>query len=308
MKVLVTGGTGFLGKHLKEKKPDWIYVSSKDFDLTKQHRVKEMFSEIKPDAVIHLAAKTGGIKASVDGQAEFYYLNTMINTNVVHCAYESGVKRMIAALSTCVFPDTVENYPFTERDIFLGPPAITNLSYGYSKRSLFVQINAYREQYGLDYSTFCPSNLYGPGDNFDLSDSHFVAAMIRKCAEAKQNEEIEFWGTGKSLRQQLYIDDLAEIVPLLLKKHHSNVPIIVAPNENLSILEMFELLSNQINKNLKIRFDNNLPGQFRKDGSNNKLLELIGDYNFTKFKDGIYKTYESYNLENYEDKKGEKNV
>ena len=303
MKVLVTGGTGFLGKHLKEKKPDWIYISSKDFDLTKYHRVKEMFYEIKPDAVIHLAAKTGGIKASVNGPAEFYYLNTVINTNVVHCAYESGVKRMLAALSTCVFPDIVENYPFTERDIHLGPPAITNLPYGYSKRSLFVQINAYREQYGLDYSTFCPSNLYGPGDNFDLSDSHFVAAMVRKCTEAKQNEDIEFLGTGKELRQQIYVDDLAEIIPILLKKHHSNVPIIVAPNENLSTSEMFELLSNQINKNLKGRFNGNLSGQFRKDGSNNKLLELIGDYNFTKFKDGVYKTYDWWRFDG-KDKKG----
>ena len=294
MKVLVTGGTGFVGRRLKEKKPNWVYVSSRDFDLTKQYYARGMFQEIKPDAVVHLAAKTGGIKANTTGQASFYYLNTVVNTNVVHQAYECGVKRMLAALSTCAFPGVVKNYPFSEGDIFSGPPAVTNLSYGYAKRSLFIQVNAYREQYGLDYSTFCPSNIYGPGDNYDLFSSHFVPAMIRKCVEAKQNEEIELWGDGRALRQQLYVDDLAEIIPLLLEKHHSNVPVIVAPNENLSISEMYETLTSQIDKNLKVGFNNSLAGQFRKDGSNRKLLELIGNFNFTKFKDGIYKTYEWY--------------
>jgi GDP-L-fucose synthase len=296
MKVLVTGGSGFTGTHLKYIKPDWIYVSSQDYDLTSEGDTKKMFQEIKPDAVVHLAAKTGGIMANVENPASFYYVNTVINTNVIHQAYKSGVKRLLGALSTCAFPDVLEKYPFEERDIFSGPPTETNLSYGYSKRSMLVQILSYRKQYGLDYSCFCPSNIYGPGDNFNLSDSHFVSALIRKYVESPSGGNIELWGRGNELRQQLYIGDLANIIPMLLENHHSDVPIIVAPNENLSTLEMFNILSSVVDKNLKVKFTNNFIGQFRKDGSNKRLLELIGDYRFTSFKDGIKKTYDWYCL------------
>ena len=294
MKVLVTGGSGFVGKRLQLVKPDWVYISSKDYDLMSLSDCDRMFKDIKPDAVIHLAGQVGGIKANDNRPADFYYMNITMNTNVVQKAYENGVKRLLASLSTCTFPDVVETYPLTEEDIFNGPPAATNISYGYAKRSLLIQVLAYRKQYGLDYSSFCPSNLYGPGDNFDLNTSHFVPAMIRKFSEAKDGDTVEVWGTGKPLRQQLYVDDLAQIIPKLLDNHHSEVPLIVAPHENLSIEEMVSIIQKKSEKKCNIFYNNKLDGQFRKDGSNKKLIELIGDYEFIKFEKGLEQTYEWY--------------
>jgi len=294
MKVVVTGGTGFVGKRLKKIKPDWIYLSSRDYDLISAEDCKKMYQQLKPDAVVHMAGKVGGIGANDTSPAEFYYLNTMMNTNIVHQGYLHGIKRILATLSTCTFPDIVEQYPLTENDILSGPPAKTNLSYGYSKRSLYVQINSYRKQYGVNYSTFCPTNIYGPGDHFDSVDSHFVAALISKIAKSKDGDTIELWGTGAPLRQQLYVDDLCEIIPMLLEKHNGPSPLIVAPNENLSIDEMATILVSQIPKDIKIVYNNKLDGQFRKDGSNNALLNLINKYEFTNFKEGIMKTYNWY--------------
>ena len=294
MKVVVTGGTGFVGKRLKKIKPDWIYLSSKDYDLVSTKDCQMMYRDLQPDAVVHMAGKVGGIKANDTSPAEFYYLNTMINTNIVHQGYLHGVKRILAALSTCTFPDVVGHYPLTEDDILSGPPAKTNLSYGYSKRSLYIQINSYRKQYGLDYSTFCPSNIYGPEDNFDYHSSHFVPAMIRRFSEASSGDTLEFWGTGKALRQEIYVDDLARIIPSLLEKHHSDIPVIVSPHENLSISEMINILNDKIDKNVNIEFNNELDGQFRKDGSNKSLLNLIGEFEFTPFSEGVEKTYKWY--------------
>ena len=294
MRVLVTGGSGFVGKRLQRVKPNWIYVSSKDYDLVSPEECRKMYEDIRPDAVVHLAGKVGGIKANDLRPAEFYYINTMINTNIIHQAYKCNIRRVLASLSTCTFPDVVEHYPLTEEDIFEGPPAATNISYGYSKRSLYIQINAYRKQFGVNYSTFCPSNIYGPGDNFDLTTSHFVPALVRKFSEARDGDVLEFWGTGKPLRQQLYVDDLVRIIPLLLEKHSTDIPLIVAPNENISISEMIEIFHKNVKKDIKIEYNNKLDGQYRKDGSNKKLLEIIGDFEFIKFKDGVVKTYDWY--------------
>jgi GDP-L-fucose synthase len=294
MKVLVTGGSGFVGKRIQLIKPDWVYLSSKDYDLMDPDSCDRMYKEIRPDAVVHLAGQVGGIKANDNRPADFYYMNITMNTNVVQKAYENGVSRLLASLSTCTFPDVVDSYPLTEEDIFSGPPAATNISYGYAKRSLLIQILAYRKQYGLNYSSFCPSNLYGPGDNFDLITSHFVPAMIRKFYEAKDGDKVEVWGTGKPLRQQLHVDDLAAIIPILLEKHHSEIPLIVAPHENLSIESMVSTIKKKSGKNCDVVYNNKLDGQFRKDGSNKRLIDLIGDYEFIKFNDGLEQTYDWY--------------
>jgi GDP-L-fucose synthase len=253
-----------------------------------------MFEDTKPDAVLHLAARVGGIKDNAENPAAYYHDNVMINTNVVHQAHLHGVERLLAALSTCAYPDRVEKYPFTEDDFLKGPPAETNLSYGYSKRMLHIQCQAYRKQHGLNYSTFCPSNIYGSGDHYNTTSSHFVAALISKVAPLEDGDTLELWGSGLPLRQQLYVDDLCELIPMLIEKHNSDLPLIVAPDENLSINEMTTALITQLHKNVKVVYNSTLDGQFRKDGSNQKLKELIGNYNFTKFKDGIMRTYNSY--------------
>tara|TARA_R110000824_G_scaffold15344_2_gene64645 strand:+ start:1093 stop:1998 length:906 start_codon:yes stop_codon:yes gene_type:complete len=292
--VLVTGGTGFVGTALQEYMPDWTYLSSRDCDLTDWRQCYELFNDTRPDAVIHLAAKVGGIRESSLHQGEFYYLNSMINLNVVEQAYKAAVPRLLASLSTCCFPDVSETYPMTEEDIMVGLPTKTNFGYGYSKRSLFVQINCYREQYGVNYTTFSPCNLYGPQNDFDLDTSHFVSAMVRKFAEAKDGDTLQFWGSGDPLRQQLYVEDLSKIMVELLEKHDSDQPIIVAPNENLSIRQMIETCMQVVGKDVSIAFDSRLSGQHRKDGSNARLMQLIGNFDFTPFKEGVRKTYDWY--------------
>ena len=292
--VLVTGGSGFLGRRLKLQQPDWVYVSSKDCDLTSDICVRELFGDTKPEAVLHLAGRVGGIKDNIENPADFYYTNTMMNTNVIHQAYKAGISRVLSSLSTCAFPEEMEMFPFEEGKLFSGPPAETNFSYGMTKRMLHVASSAYRKQYGMNYSTFSPSNLYGPGDHFGKEHSHFVASLIHKVANTENGGKIELWGSGLPLRQQLYVDDLCELIPELIKEHNSDVPLIVAPTENISILDMAKILTKQIDKNVGIYFNGKMDGQYRKDGCNKQFMKMVGYYQFTPFKEGIKKTYDWY--------------
>jgi GDP-L-fucose synthase len=299
MKVLVTGGSGFLGTRLSISKPDWIYVSSRECDLTDQKAIKELLNDLKPSAILHLAARVGGIKDNTENQADFYYLNTMINVNILNEAHNANINRVLSSLSTCAFPDKVSNYPFTESDFFSGPPAKTNFSYGMTKRMLHVASMSYQKQYNRNYSTFCPSNIYGPGDHFDNENSHFVASLVSKVANAKDGDTISFWGTGKPMRQQLYVDDLCDIMPKLLNEHNTDCPLIVAPDENLTIKKMVDTLVEYSGKDLKVTFNGKLDGQYRKDGSNEKLRDILPNCEFTSFYSGIIETYKWY-LENNE--------
>ena len=237
----------------------------------------------------------GGIKENSIKQGEFFYKNVLMNTNLLEAARNSGVPRVLSCLSTCAFPDVVESYPMKEEDLFTGPPANTNFSYGYAKRMLHVQSISYRRQYGLNYSTFCPSNIYGPGDCFNKDKSHFVPALVKKLSEAKPMDTIEFWGTGKPLRQQLYVEDITKIIPVLLEKHNSDRPLLVTPDENLSIHDMIFIAKSITKKDIGVRYNNSLDGQYRKDGSNKKMLDLIGDFQFTAFAKGFKDTYDWYN-------------
>jgi len=297
-RVLVLGGTGFVGKNLQHLRPNWIYFDRKKWKckdtLLNLQKTLNMYKYYQPDAVLHLAARVGGIKDNSANQAVFFYENTIINTNVIQGAYLSNIPRVLSSLSTCAFPNIVKQYPFSEKALFSGPPAETNFSYGFTKRMLHVQSVSYRKQYDLNYSTFCPSNIYGPQDHFNSENSHFVAALVSKLYNAKDKDVLEFWGTGEPKRQQLYVKDLIQIIPLLLEKHNTDLPLIVAPKENLSILEMVNIALNKSEKNVTIGFNNMFDGQFRKDGDNTNLLKLIGDFKFTPFQKGFNETYKWY--------------
>jgi len=294
MKVLVTGGSGFLGKRLKLVEPKWMYLSSSELDLTKKGGLYEYLKDNNIEAVINLAAKTGGIKDNVKNQSDFYYYNSIISKNVLRECYEAKISRVLSCLSTCCYPDVSDSYPMKEEQLLDGEPTETNYGYALAKRELYRQTNFYRNFYNLNYSTFTPCNLYGPEANFDDDSSHFIASLIKKIYYAKNEENIELYGSGKPTRQHLYIDDLAKIIPKLLYYHNSEIPINVAPKENLSIKQISNIAIKKINKNLNVTFNNNLDGQIRKDVDNSRLLNLLGDISFTSLEDGIKLTYDWY--------------
>lgn len=298
MKLLITGGTGLVGNALQKVCPDAIYMSSKDYDLTKEAEVKAMFEKYRPANVIHLAAKVGGIIDNINHPADFIYQNILMNTYVIHYANKYKVKKLIGVISNCTYPDKVEKYPMVEEQLHDGPPAITNFSYAYSKRVSEAQIKAYRSQYGCNYFSIIPCNLYGPHDKFDENKSHFLAALIRKIYDAKKNKRkiIRLLGTCKPLRQFLYSEDLAKIILLLLEKYDGEGPINIAPKENLSIAQIAKIaLKATESSDIELAFDKSFTdGQYRKDICSDKLFDIIGDFKFTSLSEGIKKTYEWY--------------
>jgi GDP-L-fucose synthase len=294
MTILVTGGTGFLGSRLKHHRPSWFYTSSKQLDLLDYREVKHALVFLKPKVIIHLAGRVGGIKANAENPVQFLEENIQMNHNLLKAANETNTPRVLSSLSTCAFPDVVKEYPFAEEDMMSGPPAETNYTYGCAKRLLHIHSMAYNKQHGRQYTTFSPSNIYGIGDHFDDDSSHFISALIGKISKAKNGDKIELWGTGTPLRQPLYVDDLCRIIPILMGKHLSDIPLLVTPNENLTIKEMAEIGAKAVGKDIKFVFNGKLDGQHRKDGSNKKLIKLIGNPDFTSFEEGFKTTYEWY--------------
>ena len=290
-KILITGGTSTVGKHLKEILPDAIYVSSKICDLTDIKNVRKLISSNTPDIVIHLAAKVGGIQDNIAKPAEYFDDNILMNTNILKVSHEYKVKRFIGILSTCIYPDKVNSYPMKEEVMFDGPPTSTNFSYGYAKRALAVQIDAYNKQYSTKYNYLTPCNLYSEHDNFNNeSKMHFMTALLKKIKSSK--ETLNLLGTGKPLRQFMYAGDLARIIKKVIDNNITN-SFNVATLENLSIDEMANISLNILNKNLKIKYSKpELDGQFRKDVSIDKMKKIIPNFEFTKFKEGVKKVYD----------------
>tara|TARA_R110002020_G_C16250559_1_gene769775 strand:- start:648 stop:1556 length:909 start_codon:yes stop_codon:yes gene_type:complete len=293
-RILVTGGSSMVGKHLKKHIPDATYISSKDCDLTNQKSVKKLFNDLKPNLTIHLAAKVGGIMDNINNPAMFFDENVLMNTNVIRHAYESGCKNLISVLSTCIYPDHVDNYPIKEQDLHTGPPTQTNFSYGYSKRCMSVQIGAYNKQYKTNYSCVVPCNLYSEHDHFEGDKAHFVSSLINKIHEAKinNNKQITLFGTGSVFRQFMYADDLAKAITLLLDEKSPFLYNICNP-ENKTIKEIAEIALNCLDANhLEIVWDKSKPdGQIRKDASSQEFLNKFPDFTFKSLENGIRKTY-----------------
>jgi len=292
-KILVTGGSGLVGKHLQDILPDAIYISSKDYDLTDLQQVRDMMNEYKPNNVIHLAARVGGIVDNINYPVDYLEENVLMNTNVLKACHEFDVKRVIAILSTCVYPDVVETYPMKEEDLFNGPPTPTNFSYGFAKRCMAAHIDSYRKQYDKKWSYLIPCNLYGEYDKYEEHHSHFVSALIRKIYEAE--DSIELWGTGKPLRQFMYGGDLARVI-----KHMIDNTIVgsfnVAPEWVHSINDLAEIGKKACLKDeIVVNYDNDKPdGQYRKDVDSSKLLSVLKDFEFTTLEEGIKKVYDNF--------------
>jgi GDP-L-fucose synthase len=296
MKKIITGGTGLVGSAFK----DGTKLSSKHYNLISEVQTRKMFMDHKPDIVIHTAATVGGVGANMNYPADFFYNNIMMNTNVINEAYIFGVKKLVCFLSTCVFPDNVE-YPLDETKIHKGEPHFSNAPYAYAKRMADVQIQAYNKQYGTKYFCVIPTNIYGPSDNFDLENGHVIPMLIHKCYLAKQNNTpFEVWGSGKPLREFIYSQDVADIIDLLLEKYDGTDPVIISNPKEYSIKQVVELIVKYMEFEGEVKWLSDKPdGQFRKPSSNQKLIDIIGNYNFIPLEIGLKETIDWFN-ENYD--------
>ena len=294
--MLVTGGRGLVGSSLSG---DMNRVGS-EFDLRDKTVTDKLFSDLSPKNVIHCAARVGGLGGNMNHKGEFFYDNIMMNTNVIESCRVHNVKKLVCFLSTCVFPNDVE-YPLTEKKIHLGPPHNTNDSYSYAKRMADIQIRAYREQYGLNYVSVIPTNIYGPNDNFDLANGHVVPSLIHKCYLAKKNNTpFKIWGSGKPLREFIFSKDVGRLTKWVLENYEEEEPIIFSTSQEISIKDVVDLIVKHMSFNGEVIWESDKPdGQFRKPSDNSKLLSYLPDFKFTSLDDGLKETIDWF-VDNYE--------
>lgn len=304
-KVLVTGGRGLVGSAINKiacnYEYDFLFINSNDCDLTDYISTISLFETFKPDYVIHLAARVGGLFKNMNEKVEMYEVNSLININVLRACHKLNVKKCISCLSTCIFPNKT-NYPINETMLHDGPPHDSNDCYAYAKRMLEVQSRAYNQQYGDNFVCIIPTNIYGPHDNYNLNDAHVIPALIHKCYLAKNNDrDFVVMGSGTPLRQFIYSEDLAELIMFVLEKYDEKDSIIlsVCEKDEVSIKKVATLIAKAFDYEDRIVFDSSKSdGQYKKTADNSKLMSLI-DYNFTSISDGIKKSVEWFN-KNYE--------
>lgn len=302
-RILITGATGMVGTALQKIIPEADLISSYDCDLRSATETYNMFLYYKPSHVIHLAARVGGVLANTTYMGEFYEHNMSMNSNVLESARLIGVEKVVSLLSTCVYPDKAE-YPLTEDQIHNGPPHHSNFGYAYAKRMLDVQSRAYRQQYGCNYITVVPNNLFGEGDNFDLENSHVIPAIIRKVYEAKIHDTpVHLWGDGTPLREFTYSSDLAKILTFLLENYNEADPINVGNTAEFSIKDIVKKIVDIIGYSGPIEWDRKKPsGQLRKPSSTAKFKKLIS-VEYTELNQALKNTIEWF-IMNYPNVRG----
>ena len=293
MSVVVTGGTGLVGKYLQQYIKDGIYLGSRDYDLTKEDQVIAMYEKYRPSVVIHLAAKVGGIMDNIAYPFEYYEDNLLMNTFMVKYARLFKVDKFVGALSSCIYPDVVKRYPLTEQDLHKDLPNANNFGYGYAKRVLGCHIDIAKKQ-GLNYSYIIPSNLYGEFEHGDVSRKHFVGALLEKIHVAKQqaNDSITLFGDGTPLRQFTFAKDVAEILDLIIKDDiQENLNVSTPSNFSIDFMAR-EALEATDSQDIRIIYDTSKPnGQMRKDIDTTKFKNIFSNYEFTPYIKGIKQTY-----------------
>jgi len=300
-KILVTGGTGFLGKyvveHLKKRGCKEIFIpTSKVYNLIEMESVKRLYRDSNPDIVIHLAARVGGIGANLNNPGSFFYENLMMGVQMIEQARINNIEKFVALGTICAYPKFTK-VPFKEETLWDGYPEETNAPYGLAKKMLLVQSQAYRKQYGLNCIYLLPVNLYGPADNFDPEYSHVIPALIKKIYDAEQKGEkyITVWGTGKASREFLYVEDAAEGIVLATEQYNSPEPINLGAGFEISIKELVEFISKLMNFNGKIVWDKSKPdGQPRRCLDTNKARIEFGFTAKTGFVEGLKQTIQWY--------------
>jgi GDP-L-fucose synthase len=314
--ILVTGGTGLVGKaieHVINTEPansrfgkrdgeEWVFASSKEADLRDLKETEKLYEKYKPTHVIHLAALVGGLFKNMKYKLTFLRENILINDNILHTSYTHKSQKLISCLSTCVFPDAV-TYPLDETKIHSGPPHESNFGYAHAKRLVDVANHAYKEEFGCNFTSAIPTNVFGPHDNFDLEDSHVIPGLIHKCYLAKKNNTpFVVAGTGKPLRQFIYSYDLAKLFIWMLREYDDVEPLILSVGEDqeVSIKDVADAIVKAVGFEGQYTFDTTrADGQFRKPASNAKLQKLTGGFEFTPFETALHDTVKWF-LANYD--------
>ena len=306
-RVIVTGGAGFLGSFVIEKLKNCgatdIYIPRiEEYDLTDRDSIKRLFDNTLGDGfdaknmvIIHLAANVGGIGANREHPAEFFYDNLMMGVELMHQAWQRGVGKFVAIGTVCAYPKFT-SVPFKEEDIWEGYPEETNAPYGIAKKALLVQAQAYRAQYGFNAIYLLPVNLYGPGDNFDLDNSHVIPALIRKCIEAAESgmDQITVWGTGKPTREFLYVEDCARAIILAATRYDGAEPVNLGSGKEISIAELVDLIARITGFTGKIVWDKSRPDGQPRRCLDTRRAEVFGFKADVNIEDGLKRTIDWY--------------
>lgn len=300
-KVLVTGGSGFLGRFILQRlaKFDQITVfapRSSEYDLVSGPDVKKVISDTQPDLVIHLAASVGGIGHNQRNPATLFYNNLMMGTQLMEESRLAGVKKFVAVGTVCAYPKFTP-VPFKEDDLWNGYPEETNAPYGLAKKMMLVQAQAYRKQYRFNSIFLLLANLYGPGDNFDLESSHVIPALIRKCVEAKKQNApyVLAWGSGKVSREFLYVDDCAEGILRAAAKYDEDDPVNLGNGREMLIRDLVGMIARMTGYKGEIRWQSDKPdGQPRRQLDTTRAFEKFGFEAQTSFEIGLRTTIDWY--------------
>ncbi|ABC21059.1 GDP-L-fucose synthase family protein [Rhodospirillum rubrum] len=295
-RVWVAGHRGLVGgavvRRLAREDCAVLCVGREDLDLTRQQAVEAWMEANRPDAVVMAAALVGGIKANDRRSAEFIHQNLAVQTNIIHAAWQAGVGKVLFLGSSCIYPRDVAQ-PMREDALLSGPLEPTNQWYAIAKIAGIRMAQAYRRQYGCDYISAMPTNLYGPGDNFDLDGGHVLPALLRKIHEAKVEGrgEVVLWGSGAPLREFLYVDDLADALVFLLKAYSADDHINVGSGEEITIKALAETIAGVVGYEGRFVFDTTMP-----DGTPRKLMDsgrlaALGWRPATDLRSGIAATY-----------------
>lgn len=301
IKILVTGGRGFLGSHVVEnliKKgydQSLIYTPTREqYDLTRESDVIEMFKFYNPEIVIHIAGDIGGIGYSKNNPGKQLYNNLMMNTLVHHYAYVYGAKKFVGIGTVCSYPKFAK-IPFSEDDLWSGYPEETNAAYGLSKKIMMEQSIAYRQQYNFNAIHLLLINLYGPRDNFNMSSSHVIPAMIRKIDNALTNhiDTIELWGDGTPTREFIFVEDAAEAIVLATELYNESNPVNIGTGIEISIRDLSENVAQLMGYNGRFIYDTSKPnGQPKRRLNVEKAFEKFGFKASIDFNEGLKRTIE----------------
>jgi GDP-L-fucose synthase len=300
-RILVTGGSGFLGRQVLTalNQRGYQHVDAPthaDYDLTDADQVAACVRELRPEAIVHLAAVVGGIGANRARPGDFFYQNLIMGAELMEQARRAGVQKFVAIGTICAYPKFTP-VPFREDQLWSGYPEETNAPYGLAKKMLLVQAQAYRQQYDFDAIYLLPTNLYGPGDNFDPLTSHVIPALIRKCVEAIDSGEssISVWGTGQPTREFLYVRDCAEGILDAMQRYDGPEPVNLGSGEELRIADLARVIAEVCGFDGEIRFDPSQPdGQPRRKLDTSRALEAFGWHSTTSFREGLQATVDWY--------------